>query len=160
MLLLGMVGHQWKTAHHLNNLSTILLEREPTTKHIDICHRFMTELINCEPPKLKVMYINTEGNPSDLGSKNVKERLHIKHNSNISNGTLLPEKMKIKHDESIGEDVVSNNAFIPVDLLLAGELERASTPGILRLDVCSSLSNDKDRVKRKEENILYGWPTL
>ena len=74
----------------------------------------MTELIICEPPRLKVMYINTDDNPSDLGSKNVKERLHVKHTNNIYNGTLLPDELKSVQSKSIEEDVAPTNAFIPV----------------------------------------------
>ena len=74
----------------------------------------MTELINCEPPRLKVMYIPTDDNPSDLGSKNGKDKLHTKHTNNIYNGTLLPEALKGVNDESIEEDVAPTNAFIPV----------------------------------------------
>ena len=68
----------------------------------------MTELINCEPPRLKVMYINTDDNPADPGSKNVKEGLHVKHSTNIYNGNLLP------NNGSIEEDVASTHSFIPV----------------------------------------------
>ena len=56
------------------------------TKQIDVRHHFICEKVECGD--IRVQYVNTEKNPSDLLSKNVITRIHDLHASNISNGTL------------------------------------------------------------------------
>ena len=56
------------------------------TKHIDVRHHFIREKVECGD--IRVQYVNTEKNLSDLLSKNVITRIRDLHASNISNGTL------------------------------------------------------------------------
>ncbi|GKY94003.1 hypothetical protein MPSEU_000367100 [Mayamaea pseudoterrestris] len=54
------------------------------TKHIDIRHRFISELV--ESGKLELRYIKTDENPADILSKNCKEEIHLKHADAIYDG--------------------------------------------------------------------------
>ena len=56
------------------------------TKHIDTRYHFIREKV--ENGSIKVSYVNSVKNPSDLLSKNVTQKIHDTHAFNMRNGTL------------------------------------------------------------------------
>jgi len=73
------------------------------TKHIDIRHHFMRD--KWEEGLLRVAHIPGEDNEADICTKNVTNRLHLKHRSRIRHGILWLSKL-CNHPPIQREDVV------------------------------------------------------
>ena len=57
-------------------------------KHIDIQMRLIIDLVDNE--QVAVHHERSEDNPANIGSKNCKEVIHLKHAANIYKGKLEP----------------------------------------------------------------------
>ena len=57
------------------------------TKHIDIRHRFMHDLI--VSGQIELRHVRSEDNTSDINSKNVALETHTKHANSLYNGLAL-----------------------------------------------------------------------
>ena len=80
-----------------DNMGAIFLARNlavgQRTKHIDIHTRFITNLV--ETKQIEMEHIRSESNPADAASKSCKEATHVKHASNIYNGTFHPRSGRV-----------------------------------------------------------------
>ena len=54
------------------------------TKHIDICHHFLREMV--EDKDMDIKYIRSEENPAYIMTKNGSETYYDKHTKNIKEG--------------------------------------------------------------------------
>ena len=52
------------------------------TKHIDICHHFMRDMM--EYKDIDIKYIRSEENPADIMTKNTSEAYFVKHIKRIT----------------------------------------------------------------------------
>jgi hypothetical protein len=59
------------------------------TKHIDIQHRFIYELV--ENKEFELRHVRTEENTSDVNSKNTKLEIHKKMADHLYNGVIVAE---------------------------------------------------------------------
>ena len=57
-----------------------------STKHIDICHHFMRDIV--EDQDIDIKYIRIEENPVDIMMKNNSEADFVKHTKRITEGKL------------------------------------------------------------------------
>ena len=70
---------------NVDNMGAIFMSKNINTssrsKHIDVRTKYVNEYV--EDGKLKIIYVNTEDNDSDLYTKNLGSELHLKHSSKI-----------------------------------------------------------------------------
>jgi len=82
------------------------------TKHIDIRHRFMSELV--ESKQFELRHVCSEENTSDVNSKNMKIDTHTKMVDRLYNGLVVAEVDEQVQDafESSKEDVGSTRDLV------------------------------------------------
>ncbi len=70
---------------HVDNVGAIFMNKNITTtgcsKHVDIYYKFVTEYI--EDEIIKVIFVKSAYNDSDIMSKNLGSELHSKHGSKM-----------------------------------------------------------------------------
>ena len=70
---------------NVDNMGAIFMSKNINTssrsKHIDVRTKYVNEYV--EDGKLKIIYVKTEDNDSDLYTKNLGSELHLKHSSKI-----------------------------------------------------------------------------
>jgi hypothetical protein len=105
-LLRELVGDQLLEPSYIygDNVASLFLAQNNSlgqrTKHIDIRHRFMNELVSSQAVELR--HIPSKENISDVNSKNVKLELHKKFAAKLYEGLIIAE---VRDTESSKEDV-------------------------------------------------------
>jgi hypothetical protein len=102
-----------------DNLGAIYLTKNQQvsarTKHIDIRHHFLRDLLNDK--KIDIRFQRSEDNSSDIFTKNTPRDLHEKHAMKIKHGTLDCWKEDVKTDATVkqyGNDTITSEAYTNV----------------------------------------------
>ena len=98
--------HKKPSIMYKDNLGTIYLMKNPQisqrTKHIDVRHHFIRELI--KDKKIKVRYVKSENNLAVILTKNMKEEIFEKHMKTIN-------KCKVKYETKEEKAIETKNEF-------------------------------------------------
>ena len=102
MLLKELTGVEQPAIIHEDNTGAIFLVNNqqvgPRTKHIDVRHHFIRGLI--KQGTLKVRFIRSEYNPSDIMTKNAPAVIFGKHSEAILTGTIERWREDVEDSES------------------------------------------------------------
>ena len=73
-----------------DNMGSLFLSRNaqvgPRTKHVDTRHHFLRQMVSKRD--LDTQYVRTELNTSDVLTKNLSEKDHLRHSATLRNGKL------------------------------------------------------------------------
>ena len=97
------------------------------TKHIDIRHRFILELV--EGKRFELRHVRSEENTSDINSKNTKIEIHKKMADRLYEGLVVAQvdsTRKEDHGKSTKEDVEYSYATIVMDDSRPSQINYAS----------------------------------
>jgi len=105
-LLEELLGHKPKMPSYIygDNAASLFLAMYnhvgQRTKHIDLRHRFMADLV--ERGIVELRHVNSEDNPVDINSKNVRKELHLKHRDKIYEGLILAYPIEEDVEQDVG----------------------------------------------------------
>jgi hypothetical protein len=102
-LLNEITGTRLMAIIYEDNLGAIYLTRNQQvsarTKHIDIKHHYMRDLLGDK--RLDIRFMRSEDNSSDIFTKNTSRDLHETHTTKIRDGTLDCWKEDVKTDATV-----------------------------------------------------------
>jgi hypothetical protein len=114
ILLSEIVGNSLKSPStlYVDNNGAVHIARNgavgPRTKHVDVRDRFVTHMTT--KGELVVEHIRTENNPSDILSKNCREKTHTKHAESVYDGSYPVTYREDVAEYSIGDSKMAGLA--------------------------------------------------